>query len=181
MLKKKGIIRHIIELGIIFGVVLLLRVFLFNPVEVIGTSMEPNYHESDRLWQMTFIEPERFDIATFPSPRTGNLIVKRIVGLPGDTIRYEDDQLYINEKAYDEAYLDEFKAQLDGNQPLTNDFTLETLDATQSATVPEGKYFVLGDNRQIADDSRYFGFVDKDDIQGVVYFRFFPFNKIGVQ
>ncbi|MCB5953631.1 signal peptidase I [Enterococcus sp. CWB-B31] len=180
-MKKHKILRTIIELVVLFGLVFLLRIFIFNPVEVLGNSMEPTYHESDRLWQMTFVEPSRFDNVTFISPRNGKMLVKRVIGLPGDTIRYENDQLYINDKAYDEDYLDEFKVDMPDGEPLTPDFSLETLTATQTSTVTEGKYFVLGDNRQIADDSRYFGFVDQDDIKGVIFFRFFPLNKIGLQ
>lgn len=180
-MKNNKILRNILELVLIFGFVFLLRIFLFNPVEVLGTSMEPTYHESDRLWQMTFVEPSRFDNITFISPRNGKTLVKRVIGLPGDSIRMENDRLYINNQAYDEPYLDEFRQELAEGEQLTNDFSLETLDAVQTTTVPDGKYFVLGDNRQVADDSRYFGFVDQEEVKGVIFFRFFPLDKIGVQ
>lgn len=179
--KKSNVLWTVLQLGFILLSVLLLRMFVFTPVEVVGISMEPTYHESDRLWQSSLLTPERFDVATFPSPRNGKRIVKRIIGLPGDTVRMENDQLYINDKKYDEPYLDEFKSEVSDGMPLTADFNLETIEGGAAAVVPEGKYFVLGDNRRKADDSRYFGFVDEEDIVGVVYFRYYPLNKIGVQ
>ncbi|MTD40157.1 signal peptidase I [Erwinia sp. CPCC 100877] len=179
--KRFHIIQTIFQFSVVLLFVLFLRKFVLLPVEVIGISMEPNFHESDRLWQTTLISPKRFEVATFPSPRNGKRILKRVIGLPGDTIRMENDQLYINDKKYDEPYLDEFKAELTDGKPLTADFSLKTIQVGSTTKVPEGKYFVLGDNRRVADDSRYFGFVDQESITGVVYFRYYPLNKIGLQ
>ena len=181
MKKKHKTLYTVLQVSLILLFVLFLRKFILTPVEVVGTSMEPTYHESDRLWQTSLVSPKRFDVATFPSPRDGKRIVKRVVGLPGDTIRMENDQLYINDQKYDETYLNEFKQALTDGMPLTADFTLENSAAGPATVVPEGKYFVLGDNRRVTDDSRYFGFVEKEAIVGVVYFRYFPLNKIGVQ
>lgn len=181
MKKRRGTLYTVIQFSVLLLFALFLRTFVLTPVEVVGISMEPTYHESDRLWQTSLVSPKRFDIATFPSPRDGKRIVKRVVGLPGDTIRMENDQLYINDKKYDEPYLDEFKKALTDGQPLTADFSLDNSATAPATVVPEGKYFVLGDNRRKADDSRYFGFVDEESIVGVVYFRYYPLNKIGVQ
>ncbi|MFD1901493.1 signal peptidase I [Enterococcus termitis] len=181
MKKKHSVLYTVIQFTMILAFILFLRKFVLTPVEVVGISMEPTYHESDRVWQTSLIEPSRFDIATFPSPRDGKRIVKRVVGLPGDTIRMENDQLYINDKPYEEPYLDEEKEALTDGELLTKDFSLQTIEVDAATVVPEGKVFVLGDNRRRADDSRYFGFVDKKDIYGVVYFRYYPLNKIGLQ
>jgi signal peptidase I len=182
MVKNRAtIVQTIVQFTVILLFVLFLRKFVLTPVEVIGISMEPNYHETDRLWQTSLVSPKRFDVATFPSPRNGKRILKRVIGLPGDTIRMENDQLYINDKKYDEPYLDKAKASVNDGAPLTADFSLETIQVGATTKVPEGKYFVLGDNRRVADDSRYFGFVDQESIAGVVYFRYYPLNKIGLQ
>lgn len=182
MVKNRAtIVQTIVQFTVILLFVLFLRKFVLTPVEVIGISMEPNYHETDRLWQTSLVSPKRFDVATFPSPRNGKRILKRVIGLPGDTIRMENDQLYINDKKYDEPYLDKAKASVNDDVPLTADFSLETIQVGATTKVPEGKYFVLGDNRRVADDSRYFGFVDQESIAGVVYFRYYPLNKIGLQ
>ena len=71
------------------------------------------------------------------------------------------------------------KRNVSKNENYTQDFTLETLEATQSLTVPEGMYFVLGDNRPRSDDSRYFGFVKQASVEGVLTFRYYPLDKIG--
>ena len=170
-----------IQLIIVVAFALFIKQTIVTPVKVLGMSMEPTYHESDRLWQSSFIKPKRFDTATFPSPRNGKRIVKRLIGLPGETVRIENDQLYIDGKPYDEPYLDEFKAQITDGQPLTKDFSLNTIAVGAETVVPEGKFFFLGDNRRKADDSRYFGFVDQKDIYGTIYFHYYPLNKIGVQ
>lgn len=181
---QKKFIHTFLQVAAILGLALFLRKFVFTPIEVLGSSMEPTYHESDRLWQTALKKPTRFDIITFPSPRDKKRIIKRVIGLPGDALRYENDQLYINDKPLAEPYLDEFKNSLTDDLPLTADFslaTLETLAKPHMDTIPEGKYFVMGDNRRNTDDSRFFGFVDQKDITGVVFFRFYPLNKIGFQ
>lgn len=179
--QKKKLIRIGIKYGLIVTIVFFLRTFLLTPITVIGISMEPTYHDSDRLWQTSIIKPKRFDTVTFSSPRNGKRIVKRIIGLPGDTIHYINDQLFVNDLPLDEPYLAKVKQTMATDELLTDDFTLESLLTTHTTNVPKDKYFVLGDNRRAADDSRYFGFVDKKAISGVIYFRYYPFNKIGVQ
>jgi len=73
------------------------------------------------------------------------------------------------------------KKKLPTGQSFTTDFALDQLVSTQTKAVPEGEYFVLGDNRRLSDDSRYFGYVDEESIQGTIYFRYYPFNKMGAQ
>ncbi len=88
---------------------------------------------------------------------------------------YKDDTLYVNDKKVAEPYLKEYKAQMSG-VPLTEDFTLE--ERTGETTVPKGKVFVMGDNRQNSKDSRDIGFVDEDQIVGTTNFVFYPFNDV---
>ena len=120
-------------------------------------------------------DPERGDIIVFKSDlvdeTTGDdkLLIKRIIGLPGDEISISDDQLYINGEAYEEDYLAE------GYTPAwDNPSEGETL------TVPEGEYYVMGDNRAVSIDSRSsdVGTVSKEAIEGKAWIRLFPLNKI---
>lgn len=151
---------------------LFIRHFLFTPIVVDGISMMPTLQDGDRLiankigYRISGLD--RFDIIVFRATEEKDYI-KRVIGLPGDHIEYRDDVLYINGEAYEEAYLDEYRSTVtDG--PLTSDFELEAL--TGSATVPEGKYFVLGDNRRNSEDSRIIGFVAAEDVIGESSFIF---------
>ncbi|WP_239254801.1 type I signal peptidase SipX [Listeria ilorinensis] len=155
----------IVALVIAFAI----RYFLISPVTVYGDSMEPTLHDGEHLFINKVSSPDRFDIIVFPAPDEENAeYIKRVIGLPGDTIEYKDDQLYINDEKYDEPYLDSEKENLSGGQ-LTEDFTLSELPACGGVSkVPDGKLFVLGDNRRISKDSRYIGFIDEKNVLGKV-------------
>jgi len=104
--------------------------------------------------------------------------IKRVIGLPGDTVEVRDDVLYINGKAMEEPYLEESKEDNDLFGKFTADFTLQEL--TGETYVPEESIFVLGDNRINSNDSRFFGFIPKESIIGEVKFQFYPLDDIGV-
>jgi len=122
-------------------------------------------------------------------------IVKRVIGMPGDTITYQNDKLTVNGKEVKEEYLKEFQAAFakdklqkeyayrDYFQQLAKESKAFTVNAdkntTFSVTVPEGKYFLLGDNRIVSKDRREVGYFDKSALVGEVKFRFWPLNKIG--
>ncbi|MFS7408890.1 signal peptidase I [Carnobacterium maltaromaticum] len=179
---SRGFIRELfstlITLAVALTVVLLLRTFIFSPVIVKGESMSPTLANSDRILLLKMEKVKRFSIVTFPAPDDPSQnYVKRVIGLPGDSISYKNDVLEINGKAYEEPYLDEYKAQLPERTLLTNDFTLEQI--TGDEVVPEGEYLVLGDNRQNSKDSRMIGYIKADDIQGVADYRIWPIKIFG--
>ena len=179
---SRGFIRELfstlITLAVALTVVLLLRTFIFSPVIVKGESMSPTLANSDRILLLKMEKVKRFSIVTFPAPDDPSQnYVKRVIGLPGDSISYKNDVLGINGKAYEEPYLDEYKAQLPERTLLTNDFTLEQI--TGDEVVPEGEYLVLGDNRQNSKDSRMIGYIKADDIQGVADYRIWPIKTFG--
>lgn len=160
-----------------------IRTFLFTPINVEGASMMPTYENGDRVIINKLGKMvnglERFDVIVFKATEGENFI-KRIIGLPGDHIEYKDDDLYINGKKYEEPYLDPYKLKLDDDSQFTYDFKLE--DVTNFTEVPDGYYFVLGDNRPISNDSRYpsVGLISKDQILGKVKIRYYPVNSIGL-
>ncbi len=175
---KKDLLQSILWLVILAGVVILVRVYVFSPVIVSGTSMDPTLEDGERVISLKFTKIKRFDIVTFQAPDdpTKNYI-KRVIAFPGETVEYKEDTLYIDGKKYDEPYLDEYKSKMPTGTPLTNDFSLETLFG--SSTVPKGSLFVLGDNRQISKDSRIIGFINSKKILGDVRFSFWPLHKFG--
>lgn len=171
----KSIIWFLILAVILIG----LRHFVFTPVVVKGDSMDPTLIDGERVIALKNTEVKRFDIVTFPAPDDeGKNYIKRVIGLPGDTVEYKNDELYINGKKYDEPYLDEFKGELTDGQPLTYDFNLNELSGTEK--VPKGQLFVLGDNRRISKDSRIIGMIQEKDIMADVKFVFWPFDRFGI-
>jgi signal peptidase I len=110
-----------------------------------------------------FSDPERGDIVMFNAPDKENTIyIKRIIGVPGDTITISDNQLYINGELQEESY-------------VKNGWTRS--EGTTEYVVPEGEYFMMGDNRDNSSDSRVWGTVKKDDIIAKAIFRYYPSVK----
>lgn len=149
---------------IIIVVVVLIRTFIGTPGIVDGASMN-NTLEDGQLVIINklvyrFDEINRFDIVVINNKIDDERIIKRVIGLPNETIRITDNKLFIN---------DEY-VKVDFEFADTNDF---------EATTKDGEYFVLGDNRIVSKDSRIIGNIKEKDILGRVRFRLFPFSKMG--
>ncbi len=179
-IKREGL-EWIKALGIGLIIFIVIRTFLFSNYVVEGESMMPTLQDGNKLvvnkigYQIG--ELHRFDVVVFHANEKEDY-VKRIIGLPGDKIEYKNDKLYINGDYYPEPYLDKYKKQYIGSK-LTGDFTLKEI--TEKQTVPKGKIFVLGDNRRGSMDSRYFGFVNKEQVVGKVDLRYWPLQEWDVQ
>lgn len=166
----------------VFAIVLvwLVKAFLFTPVEVKGASMMPTVEEGERVIvnkiSQSFSDFERSDIIVFEE-RPGTYFIKRVIGIPGDTIEYKDDVLYINGEKVEEPYLDENKSELKDTGTLTEDFSL--FDYTGERKVPEGQLFVLGDNRRKSSDSRdaRVGLIDIESVLGKTNIVFWPIQN----
>ncbi len=105
-----------------------------------------------------FADPKRGDIVIFDAPKEDKIYIKRLIGLPGDTIVIKDNTLYINGELIEEDYVDEWT-----NSPGTTTYE-----------VPKGEYFMMGDNRNHSADSREWGFVKRDAILAKAIFRYYP-------
>jgi signal peptidase I len=110
---------------------------------------------------------KRFDVIAFNYADTKYLI-KRVIGLPGDKVEYKNNVLYVNDKKIEEDFL---------NGHRTNDFNTLSLGYEK---IPEGKYLVLGDNRENSLDSRSFGLIDEKDILGKVTIKIWPFYEFDI-
>lgn len=163
----KDVVWFVCMIGFLF----LARYYIFTPIIVNGASMDPTLEDQERLIGLKFGEIKRFEIVTFNAPdEKEDDYIKRVIGLPGDTVQYKEDVLYINGQATDEPYLAEFKAKIGSGEVLTDDF---------SATVPANTYFVMGDNRQNSKDSRRLGAIAEDEIIARAKFSFWPLNTVG--
>ncbi|TQR17415.1 signal peptidase I [Psychrobacillus soli] len=164
---------------IAFGLAAIIRFFLFTPIVVDGESMMPTLQNGDRMVvnKIGYMvgKPDRYDIVVFHAPEQKNYI-KRVIGLPGDHVEFNNDQLFINGKKLPEPYLEQYKSEINEGT-LTDDFTLE--DITQKHEIPEGYIFVMGDNRRYSKDSRHIGLVAIDEVIGSTNFVFWPMDDIG--
>ena len=148
------------------------------PEQVVGASMEPNFHTGERILveKLTkhFKSFERGDVVVLNPPgNESSDYIKRIIGIPGDIVKVFDCQVYISTdgKKYvlDETYLPERTCTSEGPR----------LKEGRSIKIEENEYLVLGDNRARSSDSRYFGLVEANSILGRVIFRFWPLDKLG--
>ena len=185
-----------------------MRYYIGTPTVVRNVSMNPTLVEGQRLWLNRFSittgrKLQRGDIVTFEAPSTTEIkrydldlsnpvakyerkvegvfnkftyyvlelnktsFIKRVIGLPGEHVQIEEGSVYIDGEKLEESYLPEGLVTDMGNG-LMNDFT-----------VPDGTYFLLGDNRPDSTDSRVFGCIPYEKIESVVAFRFWPFNLFG--
>ncbi|ALV21269.1 MAG: signal peptidase I [Carnobacterium sp.] len=152
------------------------RNFIFLPMTIEGSSMIPTFQQSDQIIVETIYHINRFDLIVFKDA-SNRTLVKRVIGLPNETLRYEDDQLYIDDRPIEEPFLEnDFVNHAGGT--WTSDFTLEEL--TGQKTVPEDEYFVLGDNRRSSNDSRYFGSIPSSAIIGETTMIYFPFQRLSI-
>ncbi|MGM0124473.1 signal peptidase I [Enterococcus sp. AZ194] len=166
------IIRYTI---IAVAMVFLIRGFLLIPIEVEGNSMEGTLKQGDMIVMEKITPVKRFDVVLFQLS-DGNTYIKRVIGLPGDSIEYKEDQLYINGEKVAEPFLQKEESDTKETAPYTTNFTLKNLLGMKE--LPEDSYFVLGDNRRVSKDSRSFGIVTSQDIFGKAQFVYYPFNKI---
>lgn len=163
----KKFIKELYPYVIIIIVVVLFRTFIATPVRVDGISMDSTLKDKDIVILNKINNSyKRFDIVIINLD--GTKLVKRIIGLPRETIKYVDNQLYINDEIIEDIALSR-----------TADFTLEEL--YNITELPDDYYFVMGDNRTHSSDSRDYriGLIKKEDIIGTTSIRIFPFNKIG--
>lgn len=149
-------------------------VFLFRPYEVNGQSMFPNFHDKEviltNLIGLRFEDPKKGDVVVFVSPKDKEKnYIKRVIGTKGDEVSIRGGNVYVNNKKLDESvYLKEDIKTYSG----------VFLREGQDVVVPEGKFFVLGDNRGSSSDSREWGFVQREAILGESIFVYWPLNQI---
>lgn len=151
--------------------------FLGRPFTVSGASMYPTLHNGDRMVLSKVGDIHRFDVVILKAPDENVEYIKRVIGMPGDTVEMKSGVLYINGKKVDQPFIN--TEALAKQTVFIDDFTLESL--TGESKVPEGKYFVLGDNRGVSKDSRIIGFIDRSAIEGKAVFTIWPFGRIGGQ
>lgn len=171
-MKNKEIIKKIIKEALswilLVALVIFIKIFIFTPVRVKGVSMYPTLEHHDIMilneigYHLNGVK--RFDIVVVNAH--GEQLIKRIIGLPGETVSYKDNKLYINGEEIKEEF----------SHDITHNFTLDEISVE---VIPEGYYFVVGDNRGNSIDSRIIGLISKKQILGKTNFVVFPFKRFG--
>jgi signal peptidase I len=152
-------------------IAVILIVFIYQPVKVEGTSMMPTLTDQERIFINKFTyhfglgSIEHGDMVVFWFPLDpSKSYIKRVIGVPGDTVRIEAGQVFVNGEALSEGYVpDEYRDRV----------------SWEEHRVPAGNYFVLGDHRSSSSDSRTWGFVKRDAIYGKAVFVYWPLEKMG--
>ena len=171
--KKSVLLEYGIYLFLLVFVLYIAPNYLLEKVAVDGTSMESTLHDSEHVLiekvSRYFDGPERFDIVVF-TKNHGNYdktYIKRVIGLPGDTVQIIGSTIYINGEVLEENY---------GKDPISFSGT-----ASEAIRLEEDEYFVLGDNRTVSVDSRdaKVGAVKKEELDGVVVLRVSPWASFG--
>ena len=171
---KDTILGYVVWVGAVVLLAWFLITFVAQRTDVNGTSMVPTLEDGDQLIcdkiSYRFRDPERFDIIIFPYQYQKNTyFIKRVIGLPGETVRIDyDGNIYINGEILNEKY---------GLEKMAYPGIAE-----QEITLGDDEYFVLGDNRNVSEDSRYpdVGLITRKDIIGRAWLRIYPFSKFGL-
>lgn len=149
--------------------------FLVQPHEIKGSSMEPSFHNGEYILtdkiSYKMRSPERGEVIIFKAPRNPDVdYIKRIIGLPGERVKVQNGTVYVNDQAVKETYL----------QDLTSLFPGSMMQEGVEISIPDGSYFVLGDNRPHSSDSREFGPIQANLIIGRAVIRYWPFPQFAV-
>lgn len=196
----RGVLRELLETAIFILLVFLIVRGVIQNFKIEGQSMEPNLHTGQYILVNKIVYfhfdmnaplrllPGNADLASrivypFHMPRRGEIVVfeyprdmskdyiKRVIGLPGDTVLIKDGQVYVNDQLLDEAYLQGVQTTCRGDDPC---------NFGQPVTVPQGAVFVMGDNRNNSSDSREWGALPLDGIIGKAWVSYWPRDYWGV-
>ncbi|MDR4934024.1 signal peptidase I [Companilactobacillus paralimentarius] len=177
--------------------------YILSNDKVTGPSMQPTFENGDKVIAARHSTISRGDVIVLKAPdEAGSFYIKRVIGLPGDTVVSKNNKMYINGKLYKEDFL---KAGSKLKEPDTSlyagklysytyDFTLSSLaknspeyktrysnsylkKVEKTNKVPAGTYFVMGDHRTVSKDSRIIGFISKKSVIGEVKWRYWPFTR----
>lgn len=170
-----GMVRELVEtLVIALVIVFVMNTFILQSTIVLGQSMEPTLHDYERIMldkiSYRFHQPERGDVIVFNPPNSSSIpYIKRVIGLPGETVEIHQGHVYINGKELNEAYLQ-----------VHSNLVVATNAEMPAHVVGPDEVFVLGDNRGASNDSRYFGDVKDSSIIGRALIAYWPLSRLGL-
>lgn len=173
--KKENLFKEVLKFSLIaILIVAPIRIFIAQPFIVSGSSMEPTFQTKQYLIvdqiSYRFEKPKRGEVVIFKYPNNlSTFFIKRIVGLPGETVKMIDGEVFIKNNASSEGFI------------VKESYIKEKTDDLFTAVLGDNEYFVMGDNRMHSSDSRVWGPLDEKFIVGKAFLRLFPLNKIGIK
>jgi signal peptidase I len=178
--RRRLIIEYAVIAIVAVLVAVLVQAYVVKPYRIPSESMENTLMPGDRVFVNRFIyhftSVDRGNIVVFKSPSDGTVLIKRVIGLPGNVISLKDGAVYIDGKKLDEPYVRTQAGAPEPSEPFDNG---EPWDLQKPYTVPANNYFMMGDNRTNSGDSREFGPVSKNALIGEAFFIYWPLNRIG--
>ncbi len=158
----------VVPFVVVVLIALAIRTYVFAHIQVFNVSMQSTLYEGHRLFEnkliYRFSKPERGDIVVTNGPEYPERLIKRVIGLPGETIDFADGHVLINGEPLEEDYTQGFSGARSLKMPLV---------------VPDDAYFLMGDNREHSVDSRDLGPIPVSSIEGKASFRFWPIGQLG--
>jgi signal peptidase I len=178
--KRRSIAEYAVVALCAVGIALLVQTFLIRPYRIPSESMAATLVPRDRVLVNRMIyhlrEPRRGEIVVIDSAAMGRILIKRVVGLPGDVISLEGGSVFVDGKRLQEPYV----RRVDGQPEATDPFfdTGHPWSLERPYTVPAGHYFLMGDNRTVSDDSRDWGPAPRREIVGEAFLTYWPLTRV---
>ena len=178
--RRRVVLEYVILAVVAIAMALLIQALLVKPYRIPSESMENTLLIGDRVlvdrisWR--FSEPERGDVVVFHPPAPGPVLIKRIVGMPGDALTLRDGAVYVDGQRLSEPYVRRADDRPEPTEPFDTGLPWAL---RQPYKVPVGSYFLMGDNRTDSDDSRHFGPVARGKLVGRAFARYWPPGRIG--
>ena len=186
-MKRRKVLESGVAVVLAIVLALLIQAFLVKPFRIPSSSMADTLRPGDRVLVDRVVyhlrRPRRGDIVVFEYPKNRNIMfIKRVIGLPGDTLETRAGRLYVNGRLLDEPYLhqtDGVRDPTNAGEPVARTTMRDPWTLALPYTVGRDEYFVMGDNRTGSDDSRTWGTVPAANIIGAAFFTYWPPGRVG--
>ncbi len=185
--RRNSLLDYAVIAVVAIGLALVIQAYLVKPYRIPSPSMVDTLEIGDRVLVNRVVyhlkELEHGDVVVFRWPRNRDVVfIKRVVGLPGDRLQAKDGRLYVNGVAQEEPYVHKTNGVTDPTNPsgtIAGTTMSQPWGLSEEYTVPQGHYFMMGDNRTNSDDSRVWGPVPEDDLIGEAFFVYWPLDRLG--
>jgi signal peptidase I len=178
--KPRALVEYVTVALAAVAVALLLQAFIVKPYRIPSESMALTIEPKDRVLVNRVIyrlhPPHRGDVVVIDSAAVGRVLIKRVIGLPGDVVALKGGSVYVNGRRLDEPYVPRADGRPEPTEPFRD--TGEPWSLERPYKVPAGHYFLLGDNRTVSDDSRDWGPAPQREIVGEAFFTYWPLSRL---